>query len=370
MLKFPRTALGRLCWAAFALVAATALLRPAAKPALRDGVVERSAARLTTDGGEIWGNGGDFNDFERVKTEDWGAFGDFEKTGDRCVVERLRADFDGRLCAGAVEFWSTRRSEPGADGALRAVADGWARWNVGPEGTAQFLATLTATERSAFERRRRSGAAFDFAAERLASAEASKEASTTLAALKSEDGEDGAEFDGGVDAALAFLRTLDGDESALDGDFDDINKESGETGGEAFLWAAAFDGNPLNAVGALAASDVVALEDVAAVERARRAFAASATFFFLSTFGAFGGAFPRTWAFIGGVGGEILLEREFWRLLDAAFRRLGVAAIKLKKILYFARLALFNAFRRFNVEDGNAKRTALASLCASIRLLI
>ena len=69
-------------------------------------------------------------------------------------------------------------------------------------------------------------------------------------------------------------------------------------------------------------------------------------------------------------GGENRLEREFWRLLDAAFRRLGVAAIKLKKILYFARLALFNAFRRFNVEDGNAKRTALASLCASIRLLI
>ncbi len=372
MLKFSRTALGRFRWAALAFFAAAlaAILRPATEPALRDGAFERSAERLTTDGGEIWESGGDFNGISRVKTANPGALGvcgGWEKSNDRRVVERLRTDFNERLRVGAVEFWSTRRSEPGADVALRAVADGWARWNVGAEATARFLATLTATERSAFECRRRFGTAFDFAADRSASAEASREAASTLAALKSESEESGAEFDGGVDAALAFLRSLDGNEDAADDVSGDINIK-GENG-EAFLWAAAFDGNPLNAVGALAASDVVAGGDWASGERARRALAASATFFFLSTFGAFGGVFPRAWTILGGLGGENRWEREFWRLLDAAFRRAGVAAVKLKKLLYFARLALFNAFRRFDVEDGIAERTALASLCASTRLL-
>ena len=255
---------------------------------------------------------------------------------------------------------AVRRAEPGAGVALRAVADGWARWDVGPAATTRFLATLTATERSAFERRRRETTAFDFTAERAASAEASQEAATALVALKSENGEDAAEFDGGVDAALAFLRSLDGNENASD----DANIK-GELGDEAFLWAAAFEGNPLNAVGALAPSDVVALED-AAVERA---FAASATLFFLSTFGAVGGVFPRTWTAILGVGGENRLEREFWRGLNAAFRRFGVALANWKKLLYFARLALFNAFRRFDVEDGAAFKRSLAVLCASTRLL-
>ena len=371
MLKFPRTALGRFrCAAAFAFFAATlaAFLRPAPEPALRDGAVERSAKRLTTDDGGGWESGVDFNDVCRVETADLGVFGGFSESGARLAVERLRADFDERLRVGATEFWTARRSEPGAFAALLAVADGWARWNVGAEATARFLETLTASERSAFERRRRDGTAFDFAAERAASAEASREAASTLAALKSENGEDAAEFDGGVDAALAFLRTLDGDESASGDVRADVNKK-GAFGGETFLWAAAFDGNPLNAVGAVAAADVVAISDSAAVERARSAFAASATFFFLSTFGAFGGASPRTWTQLLGVGGENRWEREFWRLLDATFRRFGVALANLEKLLYFARLALFNAFRRFDVEDGLASQRTLAALCASIRLL-
>ncbi|MBQ7814996.1 MAG: hypothetical protein IJ387_10965, partial [Thermoguttaceae bacterium] len=118
-------------------------------------------------------------------------------------------------------------------------------------------------------------------------------------------------------------------------------------------------------------ADVVAISAPADSTAARSAFAASATFFFLSTFGVWGGVSPRAWtALLGGVVGENRLEREFWRALDAAFRRLGVAAERLRLLFYFARLALFNAFRRFDVEDGTAKRTALAALCASTRLLI
>jgi hypothetical protein len=130
-----------------------------------------------------------------------------------------------------------------------------------------------------------------------------------LIALKSEDGENDAKFNDGVDAALTFLRSFDSTEDASSDGCDDINIK-GERG-EPFLWAAAFDGNPLNAVGAFALADVVAVED-AAVERARRAFAASATLFFLSTFGAFGGVFPRAWGAILNVGGDNRLEREFW----------------------------------------------------------
>lgn len=377
MLKISRTALGRfrraaaLAFFAAALTALAAVLRPATEPALRDGVVERSTERRTTDGGEVWESDGDFNGVSRVKTENAGALnvcGDLGKSVERRVVERFRADFDERLRVGAAEFWAARRSKPEAAVALRAVADGWARWNVGAKATARFLETLTATERSAFERRRRSRTAFDFAADRAASAEASREAAATLATLKSENGESGAEFDGGVDAALAFLRSLDGNVDASNGDFDGDNIKGGESVGETFLWAASFDGNPLNAVGALAASDVVAVEDLAAVERARRALAASATFFFLSTFGV-GGVVPRTWTRLGGFGGENRVEREFWRALDAAFRRLGVALTWLRLLLYFACLALFNAFRRFDVEDGTALRRSLAALCASTRLL-
>ncbi|MBQ6827916.1 MAG: hypothetical protein IJO46_07865, partial [Thermoguttaceae bacterium] len=206
MLKFSRTALRRFRWAALAFFAAAlaAILRPAPEPALRDGAFERSTERRTTDVGEVWESGGDFNGVERVKTAKPSALG----ACDGRAVERLQADFGERLCVGAVEFWTARRSEPGADVALRAVADGWACWNVGAEATSRFLKTLTASERSAFERQRRSREAFDFAAERAASAEASQEAATALTALKSEDGENGAEFDGGVDAALAFLRSL------------------------------------------------------------------------------------------------------------------------------------------------------------------
>lgn len=375
MLKFSRTALGRFRWAALAFFAAAlaAILRPATEPELRDGAFERSAERRTTDGGEVWENNGDFNGGVCVKTAKmgvWGGFGALDglaKPGDRRVVERLRADFDERLRVGAAEFWTARRSEPRADVALRAVADGWARWNVGPETTTRFLETLTATERSAFERRRRSREAFDFAAERSASAEASREAAATLTALKSENGENDAEFDGGVDAALAFLCSLDGNVDALGGDFDNINKESGESGGETFLWAAAFEGNPLNAVGALAASDVVAISLPSGSTAARSAFAAA--FFLLSPFGVWGGASPRTWTFLGCVDGENRLEREFWRLLDAAFRRFGVALNRLRLLLYFARLALFNAFRRFDVEGGTALKRSLVALCASTRLL-
>ena len=367
MLKFSPTALWRLSLATFAFIAAaSAASRWAPEPALRDGAFERSAARLTTDVGETWGSVGEFNDVAGVKMEEQGAWRAFAEAGERRAVERLRGDFDERLRVGAVEFWTARRSEPGAEVALQAVADGWARWGVGPGETARFLATLTATERLAFERRRRSREAFDFAAERAASAEASQEAATALVALKSENGEDAAEFDGGVDAALAFLGALDGNENATDGASDDVNIKD-ETVDAAFLWAAAFDANPLNAVGAFAPSDVVALEGCAAVERA---FAASATFFFLSTFGAFGGVFPRTWSAILGVGGENRLEREFWRGLNAAFRRFGVALANWEKLLYFARLALFNAFRRFDVEDGAAFKRSLASLCASTRLLV
>lgn len=371
MLKFSRTALGRLSWAAalaFFAAALAATSRPAFESALRDGVVERSTERRTTDDGEVWESGGDFNGVSRVKTAKTGvrgAFGGLEKPGDRRDVERLRADFDERLRVGATEFWASRRSEPGAGVALRAVADGWARWTVGPAATARFLETLTATERSAFERRRRSREAFDFAADRAASAEASKEASATLTALKSESGESGAEFDGGVDAALAFLRSLDGNDGASEsGGVDDKIK-----GGEAFLWAAAFDGNPLNAVGAFSTADVVAISIPANLTATRSAFAASATFFFLASFGVWGGASPRAWTIFGGLGGENRWEREFWRLLDAAFRRLGVAAERLRLLFYFARLALFNAFRRFDVEDGTASKRALVVLCASTRLL-
>lgn len=377
MLKLPRTAFGRFLRSAALALFATALaaiLRPATETALRDGGVERSAERRTTDGGEVWESGGDFNGVSRVKMAKmgvWGAFGGLEKPGDRRAVERFQADFDERLRVGAAEFWASRRSAPGADVALRAVADGWARWNVGAETTARFLETLTASERSAFERRRRSREAFDFAADRAASAEASQEAATALTALKSEDGEDEAEFDGGVDAALAFLRSLDGNENASNGDFDGDNIKGGETVGETFLWAAAFDGNPLNAVGAFSTADVVAISVPAFSAANRSAFAASATFFFLASFGVFGGVSPRAWtALWGGVGGENRWEREFWRALDAAFRRLGVAAERLRLLFYFARLALFNAFRRYDVEDGTAKRTALAALCASTRLLI
>ena len=368
MLKFSRTALGRLGRAAtlaFFAAALAAILRPATEPALRDGVVERAAERRTTDGGEVWESGGDFNGVFRIETEKTSALG----VCDRRDVERLRADFDERLRVGAAEFWASRRSEPGASVALRTVADGWARWNVGPETTARFLETLTATERSAFERRRRSREAFDFAAERAASAEASREAASALAALKSENGEDGAEFDDGVDAALAFLRALDGNDGASESGRDADNIKGGERDDAAFLWAAAFDGNPLNAVGAFSTADFVAISVPVFSAANRSAFAASATFFFLSTFGVWGGASPRAWTALWGGVGENRLEREFWRLLDAAFRRLGVAAERLRLLFYFARLALFNAFRRFDVEDGTAKRTALAALCASTRLL-
>jgi hypothetical protein len=372
MLKLPRTAFGRLYVAAVFAFFAAAFWRPATETALRDGVFERSSQRRTTDGGEVWESDGDFNGVFRVKTAKmgvWGAFGSLEMPGDRRDVERFQADFEERLRVGAAEFWASRRSAPGASVALRAVADGWARWNVGPKATARFLETLTATERSAFERRRRAGTAFDFATDRAASAEASKDASAALTALKSEDEENGAEFDGGVDAALAFLQTLDGNEGASENVCGDINNK-GESDGETFLWAAAFEGNPLNAVGSLAASDVVAISVPSNLASVRSAFAASATFFFLSTFGAFGGSFPRTWTFFGGDGGENRLEREFWRLLDAAFRRFGVALANWKKLLYFARLALFNAFRRSDVEDGVASKRSLAALCASTRLLI
>lgn len=378
MLKFSRTALGRLgrpaalAFFAAALAALAAISRPATETALRGGVVERSAERRTTDGDEAWESGGDFDGVSRVKTAKmgaWSAFGGLEKPGDRRDVERLRADFDERLRVGAAEFWASRRSAPGASVALRAVADGWARWNVGPEATARFFEALTASERSTFERRRRSREAFDFAADRAASAEASQEAATALTALKSEDEENGAEFDGGVDAALAFLRSLDGNDGVSESGCDDDNIKDGDRG-ETFLWAAAFDGNPLNAVGAFSTADVVAISVPADSTAARSAFAASATFFFLSTFGVWGGVSPRAWtALLGGVGGENRLEREFWRLLDAAFRRLGVAANRLRLLFYFARLALFNAFRRFDVEDGTAKRSAWAALCASTRLL-
>lgn len=383
MLKFSRAALGRfrraaaLAFCAAALVALAAISRPAPETALRDVGVERSAERRTTDDGEVWESGGDFNGCVCVKTAKpgaWGglgAFGGLAKPGNRRDVERLRADFDERLRVGAAEFWASRRWEPGAGVALRAVADGWARWNVGAEATARFLETLTASERSAFERRRRSREAFDFAADRAASAEASQEAATALTALKAESKEsegNGAEFDGGVDAALAFLRSLDGNDGASESGADD-NIKGGETGGETFLWAAAFDGNPLNAVGAFSTADVVAISVPTDASAARSAFAGAATFFFLASFGVWGGASPRAWTILGGLGGENRWERDFWRLLDAAFRRLGVAAERLRLLFYFARLALFNAFRRFDVEDGTAKRTALAALCASTRLL-
>ena len=376
MLKFSRTAFGRLRWAAalalFAASALAAISRPATETALRDGGVERSAERRTTDGGEVWESGGDFNGVSRVKTAKmgvWGAFGGLEKPGDRRAVERFQADFDERLRVGAAKFWASRRSAPGADVALRAVADGWARWNVGAETTARFFETLTASERSAFERRRRSREAFDFAAERAASAEASQEAATALTALKSEDEENGAEFDGGVDAALAFLRSLDGNDGVSESGGDDGKIKGGGRDVETFLWAAAFDGNPLNAVGAFSTADVVAISVPADASAARSTFAASATFFFLASFGVWGGAPPRVWTILGGLGGENRWEREFWRLLDAAFRRLGVAAERLRLLFYFARLALFNAFRRFDVEDGTASKRALAALCASTRLL-
>ncbi|MBR2006323.1 MAG: hypothetical protein IJ991_19370 [Thermoguttaceae bacterium] len=382
MLKFSRTAFGRFRRAAalalFAALALAAISRPATETALRDVGVERSAERRTTDDGEVWESGGDFNGCVCVKMAKpgaWGglgAFGGLAKPGDRRDVERLRADFDERLRVGAAEFWASRRWEPGAGVALRAVADGWARWNVGAEATARFLETLTASERSAFERRRRSREAFDFAAERAASAEASQEAATALTALKAESKgskENGAEFDGGVDAALAFLRSLDGNENASGGVSGDSNIKGGERDVETFLWAAAFDGNPLNAVGAFSTADVVAISVPADASAARSAFAASATFFFLASFGVWGGASPRAWTILGGLGGENRWEREFWRLLDAAFRRLGVAAERLRFLIYFARLALFNAFRRFDVEDGTASKRALVVLCASTRLL-
>jgi hypothetical protein len=344
---------------------------------LRDGVVERSTERRTTDGGEVWESGGDFNGCAGVKTAKTGVLGAFDglnalaEPGDRRDVERLRADFDERLRVGAAEFWASRRLAPGSETALRAVADGWALWNVGPKATARFLETLTANEREAFERRRRSREAFDFAAERAASAEASQEAASALTALKSEDGENGAEFDGGVDAALAFLRSLDGNDGVSESGRDADNIKGGERDVETFLWAAAFDGNPLNAVGAFSTADVVAISVPADSTATRSAFAASATFFFLASFGVWSGASPRAWtALLGGVVGENRLEREFWRLLDAAFRRLGVAAERLRLLFYFARLALFNAFRRFDVEDGTASKRALAVLCASTRLLI
>ena len=382
MLKFSRTAFGRFRRAAalalFAALALAAISRPATETALRDVGVERSAERRTTDDGEVWESGGDFNGCVCVKMAKpgaWGglgAFGGLAKPGDRRDVERLRADFDERLRVGAAEFWASRRWEPGAGVALRAVADGWARWNVGAEATARFLETLTASERSAFERRRRSREAFDFAAERAASAEASQEAATALTALKAESKgskENGAEFDGGVDAALAFLRSLDGNENASGGVSGDSNIKGGERDVETFLWAAAFDGNPLNAVGAFSTADVVAISVPADASAARSAFAASATFFFLASFGVWSGVSPRAWTILGGLGGENRWEREFWRLLDAAFRRLGVAAERLRLLFYFARLALFNAFRRFDVEDGTASKRALAVLCASTRLL-
>ncbi|MBR4104517.1 MAG: hypothetical protein IKK39_10710, partial [Thermoguttaceae bacterium] len=181
--------------------------------------------------------------------------------------------------------------------------------------------------------------------------------------------ENGAEFDGGVDAALAFLRSLDGNENASGGVSGDSNIKGGERDVETFLWAAAFDGNPLNAVGAFSTADVVAISVPADSTTARSAFAASATFFFLASFGVWSGVSPRAWTILGGLGGENRWEREFWRLLDAAFRRLGVAAERLRLLFYFARLALFNAFRRFDVEDGTASKRALAVLCASTRLL-
>ncbi len=375
MLKISRTALGRFRRAAalvlFAASALAAISRPATETALRDGGVERSAERRTTDDGEVWESGGDFNGCVCVKTAKtgvWGGFGGLAKPGDRRDVERLRADFDERLRVGAAEFWASRRLEPGAGVALRTVADGWARWNVGAEATARFLETLTASERSAFERRRRSREAFDFAAERAASAEASKEAASALTALKSGSEENGAEFDGGVDAALAFLRSLDGNDGASESGGDDKIKGGGRDV-ETFLWAAAFDGNPLNAVGAFSTADVVAISVPTDASAARSAFAASATFFFLASFGVWGGAPPRAWTILGDLGGENRWEREFWRLLDAAFRRLGVAAERLRLLFYFARLALFNAFRRFDVEDGTASKRAWAALCASTRLL-
>lgn len=376
MLKFPRNASGRVGWAALALIAATcwAMLWPKFEPALRDGVGTRAARRQTTDDGAVWENGGFFSVSNGGKTAVFGddgclgKRGAFGRLGGLREVERLRDDFDERLFVGAVEFWEARRFEPGADVALRAVADGWARWGVGNATTALFLETLTTAERAAFERRRREGAKFDFSAERAAAAEASREAAASLAALSLESEKNGineAEFDG-VAAASAFLRSLDGDGDDS-GELENFGNW-GEIGGETFLWAAAFDGNPLNAVGAFSAADVVVVSaDPAAFERARRAFSTSAILFFLATFGGFGGGSLRTAGEL--FGGTSRLEREFWRRLDAAFRRLGVAAFDLKKLLYSACLALFNAFRHFNVEDGVAAKAASARLFSSVRLL-
>ncbi|MBQ9126436.1 MAG: hypothetical protein IJY15_01605, partial [Thermoguttaceae bacterium] len=95
MLKISRTAFGRLRWAAALALFASALAaisRPATETALRDVGVERSAERRTTDDGEVWESGGDFNGgvcVKTAKTGAWGSFGGFgafgglAKPGDR-----------------------------------------------------------------------------------------------------------------------------------------------------------------------------------------------------------------------------------------------------------------------------------------------
>ena len=79
MLKFSRTAFGRFRRAAalalFAALALAAISRPATETALRDVGVERSAERRTTDDGEVWESGGDFNGCVCVKMAKPGAWG-------------------------------------------------------------------------------------------------------------------------------------------------------------------------------------------------------------------------------------------------------------------------------------------------------
>lgn len=262
--------------AVLALIGA-ALCRTSTQPRAVDGALNRAAARLTLS---------ETPEFERKS----------RPTSENVdAARRVRAAFGERLIDGATEFLARNGDDAAA---RRTVAVGLARWGA-ERAAAERVLAFSPVERAVFSRVE----PFDFAAEREASRSASRRAAGVFSTLKrgGEFGENAQNDDfSGIDAALDFLRELDGETS---GDVENASKP----------FVAALDwtnGNPLDSVGIFAATDFVEARTDASLT-AENALETAAFFFFLTTFGAFGGANCR----------ELV---EFWRALNAS-RRIGTA---------------------------------------------
>ncbi len=286
---------------------AAALCRTATEPRAVDGVLNRAAIRSTLD-----------------ERKNWETARSLRPSAENVASSRrVRAAFGERLIDGATEFLARNGDDAAA---RRTVAVGLARWGVErATATRVFSAFESAAERDAAQAVFSRVEAFDFAAEREASRSAARRAADVFSTLKR-----GGEFDenapnddfSGIDAALDFLRELDGESSG-----------AVETASEPFV--VAFDwtsGNPLDSAGIFAATDFVEARTDAALT-AENALETAAIFFFLTTFGAFG---------TFNVAPTCRELAEFCRALNAA-RRIGTVS----QLLLTAPFATFFAPRRF-----------------------